>query len=64
MTTDLATVQQLHNPLELSERDREAAQAVASSLRDVKAANTSDSYASTYGHDSALLPMSAHHSGL
>ena len=40
MTTDLATVQQLHNPLELSERDREAAEAVASGLRDAKAANT------------------------
>ncbi len=59
MTTDLATVPQLRNSPELTEGDREAAEAVASSLRDVKAANTSDSYASTYGHDSALLPMSA-----
>ena len=48
MTTDLATVQQLHNPLELSERDREAAEAVASGLRDAKAANTRRSYASAW----------------
>ena len=48
MTTYLATVQQLHNPLELSERDREAAEAVASGLRDAKAANTRRSYASAW----------------
>ena len=48
MTSDLATVQQLHNPLELSERDREAAEAVASGLRDAKAANTRRSYASAW----------------
>ena len=40
MTADLATVPQLHDFLELSGTDCEAAQAVASGLRDAKAENT------------------------
>ena len=44
MTSDLVTIRQIHNPLELTERDREAAQAVASGLRDAKAANTHRAY--------------------
>ena len=40
MTTDLATTQQLPGHLELTERDREAAQAVAAGLRDAQAGNT------------------------
>ena len=40
MTTDLATVRQLRNPSELPERDRGAAEAVASGLRGAKADNT------------------------
>ena len=42
MTSDLVTSRQIHNPLELTERDREAAQ--ASGLRDAKAANTRRAY--------------------
>ena len=37
MATDLAVVQQLHNTLDLPERDRGAAEAVAAGLRDAKA---------------------------
>ena len=48
MTSDLVTIRQIHNPLELTERDREAAQAVASGLRDAKAANTRRAYASAW----------------
>ena len=48
MTTDLATAQRHPGTPELSERDREAAEAVASGLRDAKAANTRRSYASAW----------------
>ena len=48
MTADLATVPQLHDFLELSGPDCEAAQAVASGLRDIKAENTRRSYASAW----------------
>ena len=48
MTTDLAPVQQIPSPLELSGRDREAAQAVADGIRDAKAENTRRSYASAW----------------
>ena len=48
MTTDLAAVGQLHNAPELSDPDREAAQAVASGLRDAKAKNTRRAYASAW----------------
>ena len=48
MTTDLATVPDLRESLELSGRDREAAEAVASGLRDAKAENTRRSYASAW----------------
>ena len=47
MTTDLAAGQRLHDTLGLAERDREAAEAGASGLRDAKAANTHRSYGST-----------------
>ncbi len=45
MTTDLAVVQQLHNTLDLPERDRGAAGAGAAGLRDAKAGNTRRAYA-------------------
>ena len=48
MTTDLAVVQQLHNTLDLPERDRGAAEAVAAGLRDAKAENTRRAYASAW----------------
>ena len=44
MTTDPATIQQLHNAPELAEPDHEAAQAVASGIRDAKAENTHRAY--------------------
>ena len=44
MTTDLATIQQLLNAPELTEPDYEAAQSVASGLRDAKAENTHRAY--------------------
>ena len=40
MTTDLAVVQQFHNTLDLPERDRGAAEAVAAGLLDAKFGNT------------------------
>ena len=48
MTTDLATAQRLPGTPDLAERDREAAEAGASGLRDAKAANTRRSYASAW----------------
>ena len=45
MTTGLATVPELRNSLELSGRDRAAARAVASGLRDAKAINIRRPYA-------------------
>ena len=49
MTTDLAVVQQFHHTLDLPERDRGAAEAVAAGLRDAKAGNTRRAYASAWG---------------
>ena len=46
MTSDLSAVRQFHNPLELSERDHEAAEAVASGIRDAKAGITRRVYLS------------------
>ena len=46
MTSELATVPQFRNTPELTERDREAAEAVASGLRDAKTGNTRRFYAS------------------
>ena len=48
MISDLVTIRQIHNPLELTERDREAAQAVASGLRNAKAATTRRVYGSAW----------------
>ena len=48
MTTNLATIPQLRGSLKLYGPDREAAQAVASSLRDSKAGNTRRAYASAW----------------
>ena len=48
MTSDLATGSPLHDSPELSQRDQEAAQAVASGLRDAKADNTRRAYASAW----------------
>ena len=48
MTTDLATVPEIHKSWELSGRDRVAAQAVADGIRDAKAENTRRSYASAW----------------
>ena len=48
MTTELAAVPQLPGSLELSGFDREAAQAVASGLRDAKAVNTRRACASSW----------------
>ena len=48
MTTDLAVVRQLHNTLDLPERDRCAAEAVAAGLRDAKAENTRRAYSSAW----------------
>ena len=48
MTTDLATVQQLHNTPDLLERDRGAAEAVAAGHRDAKAGNTRRAYSSAW----------------
>ena len=48
MTTNLATIPQLRGALELYGPDREAAEAVASGLRDSKAGNTRRAYASAW----------------
>ena len=48
MTPDLTAIPQLHNTLDLSRPDREAAEAVASGLRDAKAENTRRAYASAW----------------
>ena len=48
MTTDLAVVQQLQSTVDLPERDRGAAEAVAAGLRDAKAGNTRRAYSSAW----------------
>ena len=62
MTIDQATVSQLHNSLELSQHDREAAQAVASGLRDAKADNTRRAYASAWQRFQAWADTRGHQS--
>ena len=62
MTTDLAAVQQLHNPRELSGRDREAAEAVAAGLRDAKAENTRRAYGSAWRGFQAWADSGGHSS--
>ena len=60
MTTDLASVPELRESLELSGRDREAAEAVASGIRDAKAENTRRSYASAWWRFQAWADAGGH----
>ena len=60
MTTDLATVPKLRESLDLSGRDREAAEAVASGIRDAKAENTRRSYASAWRRFQAWADAGGH----
>ena len=60
MTSDLDTVSQLHDSQELFHRDREAAQAVASGLRDAKADNTRRAYASAWQRFQAWADAGSH----
>ena len=60
MTTDLASVPELRESLELSGRDREAAEAVASGIRDAKAENTRRSYASAWRRFQAWADAGGH----
>ena len=60
MTADLATVPKLRDSLELSGRDRKAAEAVASGLRDAKAENTRRSYASAWRRFQAWADAGGH----
>ena len=60
MTTGLATVQQLHNTPDLPESDREAAEAVASGIRDAKADNTRRAYASAWHRFQAWADAGGH----
>ena len=60
MTTDLATVHQLTGLPDLAERDRDAAEAVASGLRDAKAENTRRSYASAWRRFQAWADAGGH----
>ena len=62
MTIDQATVSQLHNSLELSHPDREAAQAVASGLRHAKADNTRRAYISAWRRFHAWADAGGHQS--
>ena len=60
MTTDLATVNHLHSVLHLPELDCEAAEAVASGLRDAKSENTRRSYASVWRQFQAWAEAGGH----
>ena len=60
MTTDLVTVQQLRNPLVLEERDREAAETVASHLLDAMAENTLRVYGSAWQQFQAWAKAGGH----
>ena len=60
MTTDLALLPELRESLELSGRDRDAAEAVASGLRDAKAENTRRSYASAWRRFQAWADAGGH----
>ena len=60
MTTDLATIQQFHNTPDLPEPDREAAEAVASGIRDAKADNTRRAYASAWHRFQAWADAGGH----
>ena len=60
MTTDLATVPELRESLELSACDREAAEAVASGLWDAKAENTRRSYVSAWRRFQAWADPGGH----
>ena len=60
MTTDLATSHRPHDSLDLAERDREAAQAVADGIRDAKAENTFRTYASAWRRFQAWAEAGGH----
>ena len=60
MTSDLAAVQQLPGLPDLAERDREAAQAVASGLRDAKAGTTLRVYGSAWQQFQAWAVAGGH----
>ena len=60
MTTELATIPQLHDTLDLSDRDHAAARAVASGLRDAKAENTPRAYASAWRQFRTWAEASGH----
>ena len=60
MTTDLAAGQRLPGTLELAERDREAAEAVASGLKDAKAENTLRAYGSAWQQFQAWAEAGGH----
>ena len=62
MSSALDTVSQLHDSPELSPHDREAAQAVASGLRDAKADNTRRAYASAWQRFQAWADAGGHQS--
>jgi len=60
VTTDLATVHQFHSALDLSDRDREATEAIASGLRDAKAENTRRAYSSAWRRFQVWTEASGH----
>ena len=60
MTIGLAVVQQLHNTLDLPERDRGAAEAVAAGLREAKAGNTRRAYSSAWQQFRTWAEAGAH----
>ena len=60
MTTDLVTVPELRESMELSGRGREAAEADADGIRDAKAENTLRTYASTWQRFQAWAEAGGH----
>ena len=56
----MTTAPELHESLELSGHDREAAEAVASGIRDAKAENTRRSYASAWHRFQAWADAGGH----
>ena len=60
MTTDLASVQQIPSPLELSGRDHEAAQAVADGIRDARSRTPAGPNASAWRRFQAWAETGGH----